>query len=189
MPREWPKKWQKYKKKRKKKKRKRKNGIWSGSMLLAPLKISKALSASGCKAGRQPKSSSSWPMPPCSPFLLLFPKIPSLPSAAFPSYQCDLCPFQPNSFFSTEQNEANTNGMSLPSLLPLAINALLTQCQCPRHGPFHGRGVVRDSGPPGRKNLHVTFDKASYHFFEISSEGKKSVKCCSRDIYGLMTQS
>lgn len=78
---------------------------------------------------------------------------------------------------------------ALPSLLPLAINALLTQCQCPRHGPFRGRGVVRDSGPPGRKNLHVTFDKASYHFFEISSEGKKSVECCSRDIYGLMTQS
>lgn len=95
-------------------------------MLLAPLKISKALSASGCKAGRQPKSSSSWPMPPCSPFLLLFPKIPSLPSAAFPSYQCDLCPFQPNSFFSTEQNEANTNGMSLPSLLPLLVTIILS---------------------------------------------------------------
>ena len=45
-------------------------------MLLAPLKISKTLPASGHDTGRQPKSSSSQPVPPCSPSPLPFFKVP-----------------------------------------------------------------------------------------------------------------
>lgn len=102
-----------------------KNRIWSSCMLLAPLQISKTLPASGHDTGGQPKSSSSQPVPPCSPSPPPFSKVP--PCCQLPSLLTSgisaLSSLILSSQQSRSQHQQSISPFSLPLLVTLTLSA------------------------------------------------------------------